>query len=329
MATLDEVAELADVSASTVSRVFSRPDMVSPKTRERVQAAAASIGFARNSAARALATGTTDLIGLLVPDLRSPYFAPIISAAHAEAEKSGGQLVVADTTGGVTREAELLQRLRGRVDGMILVSPRSDSAVISNTATMIPLVTVNRAVDTVDSVVIDVTGALREVATHIVDAGHRRLAYIGGPPGSLADESRFAVLETTADNAGAECRRLDIVEPTIAAGASSLGSVVDSGATAVVAYNGLVAYGLFSALRASGRQVPGDVAVASTDDLLDVGFGIPSITAVHQPLTCAGQKAANLLGERITRAAAGQTMLSADPPNHQVIPTKVVYGTST
>lgn len=328
MATLDDVAILAGVSASTVSRVFSRPDKVTEKTRERVRAAAASVGFARNSAARALATGATDLIGLLVPDLRSPYFAPIISAAHAEAEKSGGELVIADSEGVSDSEVEIVRRLRGRVDGLILVSPRSDASVISEAATILPLVTINRTIDTVDSVVVDVESGMRELATHIVGTGHRRIAYIGGPSGSLTDEARFAALKSIADGQGADCQRLDIVEPTIAAGASMLESVVDFKATAVVAYNGLVAYGLLSALRASGHRVPDDVAIASADDLLDVGFGIPNITGIHQPLARAGREAAELLGTRIAVSAIGRNSEHATHPIRRTISTRVVFGTS-
>lgn len=328
MATLDEVAIRAGVSASTVSRVFSRPDKVSEKTRERVKTAAASVGFARNSAARALARGRTDLIGLLVPDLRSPYFAPIISAAHAEAEKTGGELVIADSNGAADREAEILRRLRGRVDGMILVSPRSDATVISDAAKLIPIVTVNRAVDMVDSVVIDVEQGTHELAAHILDTGHKKIAYIGGPPGSLTDETRFAALKSSSDERCAECQRLGVVEPTIAAGASMFESVVNSGATAVVAYNGLVAYGLLSALRASGHRVPDDVAIASTDDLLDVGFGIPNITGVHQPLAQAGRDAAKLLGARIYGRSHGNSTENTAQFTHRPISTSVAHGNS-
>ncbi|WP_179426644.1 LacI family DNA-binding transcriptional regulator [Spelaeicoccus albus] len=328
MATLDEVAIRAGVSASTVSRVFSRPDKVSEKTRERVRTAAASVGFARNSAARALARGRTDLVGLLVPDLRSPYFAPIISAAHAEAERAGGELVIADSHGDANREAEILWRLRGRVDGMILVSPRSDATVISDAAKMIPIVTVNRAVDMVDSVVIDVERGTHELAAHILGAGHRTIAYIGGPPGSLTDETRFAALMTSADERHAECRRLGVVEPTIAAGASLHESVVHSGATAVVAYNGLVAYGLLSALGASGHQVPDDIAIASTDDLLDVGFGIPNITGIHQPLAQAGREATERLGARIAGNFRDSSADGTLQFTHWTISTTLAHGSS-
>lgn len=180
-ATLADVAKAAGVSLATASRVFGGPEKVSEATRQKVTKAAESLGYVANSTARALATGSSGLLGMVIPDLSSSYFAPLISAVQTEVEESGCELIIVDSRGKTDVEVEIAQRLHGRVDGLILASPRSSAQALSAVANRIPLVTVNRELPGISSVSIDVTAGLTKLCALLIKRGHRRIAYIGGP----------------------------------------------------------------------------------------------------------------------------------------------------
>src|SRR5699024_11091322 len=142
--TLADVARQAGVSLATASRVFSRPEKVGVETTGKVLEAADRLGYIANSTARALAMGSSGLLGLVVPKLSSSYLAPLISAVQSEVERSGFELIIVDSRGVPESEIEVARRLRGRVDGLIFASPRSSGTALANVALGFPIVTVNR-----------------------------------------------------------------------------------------------------------------------------------------------------------------------------------------
>lgn len=332
MVTLADVAKSAGVSIATASRVFGRPDKVGSATAKSVVAAAEELGYIANSTARALATGTTGLLGLIVPDLSSSYFAPIIAAVQTEVEQAGFELVIADSRGTTETEGVILNRLQGRVDGIILASPRIEDIVIADLARRRPLVVTGRDITGVDSVSVDVSGGLVQLCQVLLDRQHTRVAYLGGPAGSLTDDSRFHTVEEMFDTGQGEVVRLGPVEPSTRAGVESFPSVLDAEVTAVIAYNAVVAHGLFLAAGEANCSVPLDLAIAAADDFVDVGLGLTTITALRQPLHEVGKSAGRTLVERATAAAKAHTQATqADSPStverqRLILPTALVLG---
>src|SRR3954453_4347252 len=144
--TIRDVARASGVHVSTVSRTFSAPHLVNSETRGRVLATAERMGYRPNRAARALITGRTGNIGLIVADIANPYFPPMIKAAESQARRRDYHVFVADTDEAPVVEEELGQAMAKQVDGILLCSPRMANSAIERLAREVPLVMVNRLV---------------------------------------------------------------------------------------------------------------------------------------------------------------------------------------
>lgn len=326
MVTLADVARQAGVSLATASRVFSRPEKVGVETTGKVLEAADRLGYIANSTARALAMGSSGLLGLVVPKLSSSYFAPLISAVQSEVERSGFELIIVDSRGVPESEIEVARRLRGRVDGLIFASPRSSGTALANVALGFPIVTVNRELPNLDSVSVDVTTGLTDLCELLIARGHRTIAYLGGPEGSLSDDGRFRTVRAAIENIGGETLRFGPVEPNVSAGTESFAKLRSSGARAVIAYNALVAHGLMLAAATVGTRVPEDLAVAAVDDLIDIGLGLPSLTAITQPMGEAGSRAGQMLVAQAARTRGTDPDSGAPTPQRLVLPSTLIIG---
>jgi len=324
--TLADVAREAGVSSATASRVFGRPEMVGAETTAKVIEAADRLGYIANSTARALALGNSGLLGLVVPQLSSSYFAPLISAVQSEVESSGFELIIADSRGCPESEIEIAGRLRGRVDGLIFASPRSSGAALADVAHGFPIVTVNRELSDLDSVRVDVTAGLTELCELLIARGHRTIAYLGGPEGSLSDDGRFLTVRTAIKDSGGEALRFGPVEPKVSAGTETFSTLQEGGVSAVIAYNALVAHGLMLAAAAVGVKVPEDLAVAAVDDLIDIGLGLPSLTAITQPLGEAGSNAGRMLVAQVARPHGIDSNAGTRTAQHLMLPSTLVIG---
>jgi len=324
--TLADVARQAGVSLATASRVFGRPEMVGAETTARVIEVADRLGYIANSTARALARGSSGLLGLVVPQLSSSYFAPLISAVQSKVESSGFELIIVDSHGCPESEVEIAARLRGRVDGLIFASPRSSGAALAEVARGFPIVTVNRELPDFDSVSVDVTAVLTELCELLIARGHRTIAYLGGPAGSLSDDGRFLTVRTALEDNGGEALRFGPVEPKVSAGTESFSMLQEGGVSAVIAYNALVAHGLMLAAAAVGAKVPEDLAVAAVDDLIDIGLGLPSLTAITQPLGEIGSSAGRMLVARVAPPPRVDSDAGTRTAQHLVLPSTLVIG---
>src|SRR5690625_4963616 len=123
-ATIYSIAKKLGVSASTVSRAFSRPDLVKASVREQVFVTAEELGYVPNRAARGLATGRTGVFGLLVPDITNPFFPPLVRAVQQASSEFDAEVVLIDSEGSAAAEADRVHRIRPQVDGLIIASPR-------------------------------------------------------------------------------------------------------------------------------------------------------------------------------------------------------------
>lgn len=294
-ATIRDVARLAGVSASTVSRALSMPEMVSPATRAKVQAAADRLGYAPNRAARGLITGRTGNIGLVVPDLANPFFPSLVKGIQARARAADVAVFLADTDEDPVAEAGLVRALAKQVDGMILCSPRASVDELAGFARDTTVVLLNRLAGDIPAVTFDNSGGMRQAVAHLAALGHRRIAWVGGPATSWSDQERErGLLEATAA-AGVELASIGHFPPYYDGGVAAADQVVASGATAAIAYNDLMAIGLLARLHARGIAVPGDFSVVGVDDIAMSRMAHPALTTVRLPKQQAGRVAVELL----------------------------------
>src|SRR5690349_14580530 len=241
--TIRDVARASGVHVSTVSRTFSAPHMVNPETRSRVLATAESMGYRPNRAARALITGRTGNVGLIVADIANPYFPPMIKAAESQARQRDYHLFVADTDEDPVVEEELVQALAKQVDGVLLCSPRMSNGLIDRMRRDVPLVVINRVVAGLPTVVMDVGQGARQAIEHLARLGHRDIALLAGPRGSWTNREIRRAAGAVARAGGVRLTVLGPHQPTERAGAAAAVAVRRLGVSAVLAYNDLMAIG--------------------------------------------------------------------------------------
>ncbi|MFU8874757.1 LacI family DNA-binding transcriptional regulator [Micromonospora sp. SL4-19] len=294
-ATIREVAREAGVSASTVSRALSTPEMVNAVTRERVLRAAERLGYAPNRAARGLITGRTGNLGLIVPDLTNPFFPSVVKGVQARAREADYAVFLADTDEDPTAEVGLVRALAKQVDGLILCSPRGREEEIRDLTEHTTLVMVNRRFGTIPSVVFDSADGIRQAIAHLQALGHQRVAWVGGPRTSWSNRDRVRALRTAASAAGMELFVVGHFPPYFEGGVAAADLVVASGVTSVIAYNDVMALGLLSRLRDRGVDVPQDISVIGIDNIQMSVMSSPALTTVSVSKEQAGRAAVDLL----------------------------------
>ncbi|QKV68196.1 LacI family DNA-binding transcriptional regulator [Streptomyces harbinensis] len=310
--TIRDVARAAGVHVSTVSRTFSAPNLVKVDTRERVLAAAAELGYRPNQAARALTTGVTHNLGLIVADIANPFFPPLIKSAQSYARVRGYQVFVADTDEDPRAEEELIAILAKQVDGVVLVSPRLSNTAIAQLSADLPFVVVNRSVKGLPAVLMDVSSGAAAAVEHLAGLGHRRLMLLGGPRGSWTSEQMRRSAATAAERAGVALEITGPNAPTERGGQQAAAAVLGAGATGVIAYNDLMAIGTIEGLAGSGVEVPREVSVVGVDDTIAGRVNRPKLTSIAMPTQEAGRSAVDLLLHAIDlpagRSAAKTTL---------------------
>src|SRR6476620_12689956 len=194
-----DVALKAGVSHATVSRVMNGNFTVDPAIAERVRAAATELNYQPNPVGRSLALGKTDTIGIVVPDLANPTFQAILRGLSRAAAQDGYRVLIADSFEVSSEEAILAAEARRRCDGLVLCAPRMSDAELEELAPSLqPLVLINRTTSTpnVPSLEVDYGQGVQDIAGHLVELGHTRLAFLAGPPRSASNEMRLQGLET-------------------------------------------------------------------------------------------------------------------------------------
>ena len=179
--TIADIAAATGVATSTVSRALSRPGRVSAATRERIQAAARALDYVPHPTARALASGRTGTVALLVSDVTNPFYFGIIRGTQQQLKAAGYAELLIDTEDSGELEEHMLRSMRRSLDGAILAASRLPERALSALAAEIPLVTVNRNVRGVQSVVIDSPAGIGQAVEHLLSLGHRDLVYVSGP----------------------------------------------------------------------------------------------------------------------------------------------------
>lgn len=301
--TVQDVARAAGVSVSTVSRALTGGS-VSPSTREAVMAVAHRLGYQPNRAARGLITGRTGNLGLIVPDLRNPFFADVAKGVTARARAVDCGVFISDTDEDPVAELEAIATLRHNTDGILLCSPRAKDAELLKAADPQNTVLLHRRVPGLSSVVADIVDGTRQAIRHLRALGHRRIAYVSGPEDSWAARQRLAGLAEFASDGDLEILPVGSVAPTFDGGVLAGDLVLAGPATAVLAYNDLVAMGLLHRLAARGAVVPERMSVVGYDDISLAAMSHPPLTSVAVPKDRAGAIALDLLLGRGSMTAA-------------------------
>ncbi|WP_374299929.1 LacI family DNA-binding transcriptional regulator [Paracoccus sp. (in: a-proteobacteria)] len=311
-ARLADVARLAGVSASTVSRVLSHPDVVAASTREAVMEAVASTGYRINHAARNLRKQRTGVVVALVPNLANPFFAKILDGMGRELAQAGYDLLVSDTLDAQGRHRMLPRFLDpSRADGIILLDGMVPRRPLMDHDDIPPVVTACEWIEGADlpRVMLDNREGGRLAVAHLRDLGHVRIGVIGGPSDNVLHRHRLE---------GAQSVAGDLIlfqgDFTLQAGqraaAEFLAMPPASRPTAVFAFSDEMACAFLASLRRAGVEAPRDISLIGFDDIELASHLNPALTTIRQPKRDLGRNAARVILDRIEgRPVAARTML--------------------
>lgn len=298
--TIHNVAERAGVSVATVSRVFNNKGPMREATYQRVLAVAERMRYVPHAGARSLSTRSTSTIGVILPELHGEFFSEVIRGIDVSARSRGLHLIVSGSHSDSEEMRAVLRAVRGRVDGLIMMSPDLDAGMLlRDLPASVAVVLLNAVVEGRSSVTIDNAGGARAVVRHLAALGHRRIAFVGGPP----------------NNGDAVQRRRGYRAGMRAFGAQSESSLELSGnftedsgydaaqriarrsplPTAVFVANDAMAIGALSAFREAGVRVPDDIALVGFDDIPIARYLSPPLTSVKVPIADLGRRGLDLL----------------------------------
>lgn len=298
--TIYDIARLAEVSPSAVSRALSKPGRLNAKTEARIRLAAKELNYRTNPMARALPTGRTNMLGLLVADITNPMFFDVVRGAEQAAAERGYTLVLAESRESAEREAETAERVMASVDGLILVATRLSDSEIHDYSMRKPLVVINRDVADVTSVVPDLEPGVDQALRHLHELGHASLAYLSGPATSWMNAARRQMIFDKAPALGMTTIEIGPGAPTLDGGRDAFERVRAAGVTAVIAYNDLMAIGLMRAAEADGVTCPAEFSLIGFDDIFGSDFTSPTLTTIRTPLGILGSRAVDqVLGELV------------------------------
>ena len=312
--TIYDVAELAGVAPSTVSRAFSRPGRVSAATHAKVMEAAKELEY-RTEAPPSQERGERHhRLGIEVPDLTNPYFAELVSGMQEAAHEQDFLLLLLDTVEDEVRERSSLESAIGVVDGIVLAGTRLSDATLNHLTKRIPVVVLNRRVAGLDSVTPDFEHGMGQALTHLAENGIRTVTYVAGPVNSWSDGERWRAARVAARQHGLQIQRHGPFAPTTAGGEQAFEELRDSLPHAVVCYNDLVAFGfLISALRA-GIRVPGELSVMGHDDIQLSRLVGGGLTTLVSPKRAQGRAAVERLVRRIENPSAHRSPVEGTLP---------------
>jgi len=301
-----DVAATAGVSLGTVSNVLNRPDRVSERTRTRVEAAMAQLGFVRNESARQLRAGRSSALAYVMLDATNPFFTDVAQGIEDAAEKADLSLFICNSDNRSERELAYLTRLQQqRVQGILITPVSPDDPTLDEVAargTPVVIVDRTRSVDTHCSVAVDdVLGG--QIATqHLLDLGHERLAFVGGPASVGQVRDRLEGARKAVRSAGLDDDRVTVLTTsalTVAegrhAGERLAGLPAATRPTAAMCANDLLALGLLQQCVALDVRVPDELAIVGYDDIDFAAAAAVPLTSVRQPRRLLGETAADLL----------------------------------
>ena len=327
-ASIKDIARLAQVSHPTVSRALRNSPRVKTETIERIRRIAEQHGYRPSAVGRSLATRRTRTIGVVVTTITDLFAAEVVSGIEEAASGNGYSILLANSNADPAREIRMVRTLEeSRVDGLVVTSSRVGALYVPILSRMrVPIVLLNNQhpSEFVHSVMIANTEASMVATRHLIDLGHRRIAYLGDRNGRQSDTERFAGYRQALDSADVP------FDPELVfhgdgnpeGGMEGMVRLLALGdpPTAVFCYDDMTALGVLSQIRTFGLRVPGDLSVIGFDDLQIDKYTEPKLTTVRQPMLQMGRLAMETLLD----------ILSGSQSNHNIkVPGELIIREST
>lgn len=307
-ATLQSIAEAAGVHRSTAARALdlAQAHRISPEVVQKVRAEAQRQGYRRDAIAASLRTGRSRLVGMVLPDLANPVFAPILEGVGAALAEEGYSMLVAEGGGDEARQVAIVEELIARrVDGLVLATVRRADPVLTVCLDAgVPTVLVNRAEDRLRAatVVSDDIGGMRLAVEHLAGLGHRRIGHLAGPETLSTGILRRKGFEAAMAAAGLDPSAVAVAQGySRTEGQAATAVLLDSapGLTAIAASNDLLALGAYLELKRRGLCCPRDLSIVGHNDMPLVDMVDPPLTTVRIAHAEMGEAAARLLLGRL------------------------------
>lgn len=327
-ASIKDIAVVAGVSHSTVSRALGQSPLVRHETAESIQRIARQMGYRASAIARGLATSRTKTIGVVVTTIADPFVAEVVSGIEETANDHGYSVYLADSNAEPEREIKVVHSFEERrVDGIVVTASRVGALYIPMLSEMrVPIVLINNMHpgEFVQSVMIANIEAGREATAHLLGLGHRRIAYLGNQFGYQSDTERFAGYREALAQAGLRFEPELVVHgdgrPEGGAQALERLLALPQLPTAVFCYNDMSALGGLQRIRKSGLRVPQDISLVGFDDLFLAQYTEPALTTVRQPKQLMGR----LAMETLLRLFSG-----SQTPENVKVPGELIVREST
>jgi len=309
--TLHDVAKEAGVSVATVSNVLNSTGSVGQLVKARVSDTVRKLNYRTNHSARAMKTGKTKTLGLVVPDITNPFFSKLAQSIEEIAREKGYSVLLIDARIDTYAEEEGIRHLfQYGVDGIVWC-PLSSKDTIAEFAPGIPTVVVDRPISKYDSVSSNYMLAEQLLADYAIEQGHKRIGIACGPKNLESAELRKqSFLDHL--NGRAEVVWIEENAYSLSLNFNLKKRALSNKASLIVAGNDLIAIGIISLLKESGVGVPDDVSVLGFDDTPWCNLISPKLTSIRQPISEMGQKAINILLSRIEEPAAAAQNIMLD-----------------
>ena len=319
MTKIKEIAERAGASIATVSRVVNGSGYVSAAMRARIEAAVAELGYRPNAGARMMRSGSSRMVGVLLPALDVHFFGILAHTVEQALFARGYQAMICSTAESPEHEADYVSAmLAQQVDGVILAAVTPDGAGVARLrAARVPIVALDRALPGTPTVAADHRAGGRMQARHLIDLGHRRFGVIGAPGHSAPVQDRLAGLTEELAAAG-------LPPPMIRLGPDhgfeacrdlAAALLAETRPDALIGTSDMAAIGALHAAAGCGLSVPGDLSIIGFDDLPAARYTIPQLTTIAQPIREIGQAAV----DQIIALMRGET-----PPRPAPLPLTLI-----
>lgn len=293
--TIYDIAKAAGVAPSTVSRTFARPGRVNADTAERIRAAAQELGYRAKPLQQNQVGVATNTLAIVVADAANPVFAHTLKGFQKEAAAHGYSVLLIDTNEDPKVEREHITRITPIVDGLVLAASRLSDSAITQIVKLRPVVSVNRIIAGLPSIVADTARGMRRAIEHLASLGHTRFTYLAGPQASWADGARWRAVSEACHELSLTVRRVGPFIPSLDGGVAAHTAWQENPTSAVVGYNDMMAIGFMKAAQRSGLRIPQDVSVVGVDNSVSSVLTTPTLTSAAPSTSQIGMRAARAL----------------------------------
>ena len=297
--TIKDIAKVAGVSHTTVSRALSGNPVISQQTTQRIQKIARQMGYTPSAVAQSLLSQQTNTIGVVVTTIADPFVANVVEGIESIAQTANYSVFLAMSHNNPDQEINVVETLhRRRVDAIIVTSSRMGSLYSARLEQIkIPIVLINNQADGeyLHSIAADDINGARQATEHLIGLGHRRIGYVGGIDRPRSNQRRLAGYRAALQTAGLQpdpaLVRLVDAETDLERGRQGISLHTENGATALFCYNDVIAIGVMMACREQSIAIPEQLSVVGFDDIESAAYVSPPLTTVSQPRFLMGQQA--------------------------------------